>query len=170
MRIFLVGPMGSGKSTVGRILAKELSLTFIDTDNEIEKKAGASIDWIFEVEGEDKFRNRESEVFKNIVIEDSIVVATGGGIILTKENRDILKDMGVTVLLDTSIDSQLDRLKNDKKRPLLQTDSKREKLKQLCSERDHLYDEVSHIVINTDKQELSKITKEIIYKLNKYEC
>ena len=119
MRLILIGPMAAGKSTVGKRLARRLNLNFIDIDEEVEKAAGVSISWIFDVEGEEKFRERENkELIKSLKLEDC-VVATGGGVVLSEENRNILKK-GTVIYLETSIQTQLERTLNDNKRPLLQ--------------------------------------------------
>ena len=111
--------MGSGKSTVGKIIANELFLSFLDTDDEIEKGTGVTIDWIFDLEGEDGFRKRESAVLNDLAQENSIVLSTGGGIILSDANRDLLSARGTVFYLDTPIDVQLERTSKDKDRPLL---------------------------------------------------
>ena len=124
--------MASGKSTVGRKLSKRLGLDFFDIDNEIEKKAGAKISWIFDVEGEEKFRDRESEILSTIIKEDNCIISTGGGIVLREENRALLKK-GTGIYLKTTIQSQLERTMNDKERPLLQNiDNKEEALREIA--------------------------------------
>ena len=112
MRIFIVGPMASGKSTLGKKLASKLNIDFLDTDREIEKKAGADVSWIFEMEGEKGFRKREKSTLQESVKKDNIVIATGGGIITTKENRDLINSTGKVIYLKTSIELQLSRTKN----------------------------------------------------------
>ena len=116
MRIFIVGPMASGKSTLGKKLAQTLEIDFLDTDNEIEKKAGAEISWIFEVEGEDGFRERESKALQKSVEKDNVVISTGGGIVTIKENRDLMIAKGKVVYLKTPIEIQLHRTENDIKK------------------------------------------------------
>ena len=119
MNIFIVGPMGSGKSTVGKIISNELFLNFYDTDEEIETRTGASIDWIFDLEGEDGFRKRESKILEEMVQQNSIVLSTGGGIILSESNRELLSSRGSVFYLATPIAVQLERTSKDKDRPLL---------------------------------------------------
>ena len=119
MNIFIVGPMGSGKSTVGKIISSELFLTFYDTDEEIETRTGASIDWIFDLEGEEGFRKRESKILEDMVHKNSIVLSTGGGIILSESNREMLSSRGTVFYLATPIAVQLERTSKDKGRPLL---------------------------------------------------
>ena len=109
MNIFIVGPMGSGKSTVGKIISSELFLNFFDTDEEIETRTGASIDWIFDLEGEEGFRKRESKVLGEMVQQNSIVLSTGGGIILSETNRELLSSRGTVFYLSTPIEVQLER-------------------------------------------------------------
>ena len=117
MRIFIVGPMASGKSTLGKKLAQTLEIDFLDTDNEIEKRAGAEISWIFEVEGEEGFRERERKVLQKSAEKDNVVISTGGGIVTIEENRDLMIAKGKVVYLKTPIEIQLKRTENDKKRP-----------------------------------------------------
>ena len=119
MNIFIVGPMGSGKSTVGKIISDELFMTFLDTDEEIESRTGASIDWIFDLEGESGFRKRESEILSEMVDKNSVVLSTGGGIILSDQNRELLSSRGTVFYLATPISVQLERTAKDKDRPLL---------------------------------------------------
>ena len=119
MNIFIVGPMGSGKSTVGKIIANELFLSFLDTDDEIESSTGVSIDWIFDLEGEEGFRKRESAILNSLAEKNSIVLSTGGGIVLSDNNRDLLSARGTVFYLDTPIDIQLERTSKDQDRPLL---------------------------------------------------
>ena len=115
MRIFIVGPMASGKSTLGKKLAQTLEIDFLDTDNEIEKRAGAEISWIFEVEGEEGFRERERKVLQKSAEKDNVVISTGGGIVTIEENRDLMTAKGKVVYLKTPIEIQLKRTENDKK-------------------------------------------------------
>jgi shikimate kinase len=119
MNIYIVGPMGSGKSTVGKIVAQSLFLDFLDSDEEIEKTTGATIDWIFDLEGEKGFRKRETNELEKIVQLNSHVVATGGGIILSDHNRNLLSARGVVIYLETPIKIQVERTSKDKDRPLL---------------------------------------------------
>ena len=119
MNIFIVGPMGSGKSTVGKIISDELFMNFFDTDEEIETRTGASIDWIFDLEGEEGFRKWESAILAEMVEKNSIVLSTGGGIILSEENRELLSSRGTVFYLATPIYVQIERTAKDKDRPLL---------------------------------------------------
>ena len=124
MRIFIVGPMASGKSTVGKKLAQTLEIDFLDTDNEIEKRAGAEISWIFEVEGEEGFRERERKALQKSAEKYNVVISTGGGIVTIEENRHLMTAKGKVVYLKTPIEIQLKRTENDKKRPLLSQGSR----------------------------------------------
>ena len=149
-RVFLIGMMASGKTTVGRSLAKRLGLDFVDADHEVEERAGADIPWIFDVEGEEGFRDRESQVVDSLTTRNRIVVATGGGAILRPENRSRLRDRGVVVYLKTPIDLIVDRTRNDRRRPLLQGVDAREKLAELEVERGHLYESTAHLTVSTE--------------------
>ena len=167
MRIFIVGPMASGKSTLGKKLAQTLEIDFLDTDNEIEKKAGAEISWIFEVEGEDGFRERESKALQKSVEKDNVVISTGGGVVTIEENRDLMIAKGKVVYLKTPIEIQLSRTENDKKRPLLSQGSREQTLRVLKKERDPQYEEIADITINQDQQKNSNgVIDEIIDKLS----
>ena len=148
-RIVLVGPMGAGKTTVGQLLSKKLRLPFKDTDAEIEARTGADIPWIFDVEGEAGFRDRETQVLKDLLSDAVGVIATGGGIVMREENRALLKSVDV-IYLKASLDEQLRRTANDRKRPLLQADDPKAVLQRLMSLRDPLYREVATRVIETD--------------------
>ena len=166
MRLILIGPMAAGKSTVGKRLARRLNLNFIDIDEEVEKAAGVSISWIFDVEGEEKFRERESkELIKSLKFEDC-VVATGGGVVLSEENRNVLIK-GTVIYLETSIQTQLERTINDKKRPLLQNSNNREQtLRELKKIRDPLFEECANITIKEGKNSHNEVVEEIITQLD----
>lgn len=144
-RIFLVGPMGVGKTTIGKMLARELDLDFVDCDQEIERRSGAAIAWIFDVEGESGFRHRESLVLEELADRDNILIATGGGAVLAEENRNLLKQRGIVIHLDTNVDLLVRRTAKDKKRPLLQNDNPREVLERIKRDRDPLYKEVADV-------------------------
>tara|TARA_Y100000746_G_scaffold48524_1_gene37580 strand:+ start:1247 stop:1753 length:507 start_codon:yes stop_codon:yes gene_type:complete len=166
MRLILIGPMASGKSTIGRKLSKRLKLDFIDIDEEVEKSAGVSVSWIFDVEGEKKFRERESKAFKNSLNTDNCVIATGGGVILNEQNRDFLKK-GTVIYLETSIQTQLERTLNDNKRPLLlESENTEQTLRELKGIRDPLYEECANITINEGKNSHNAVVDEIIDQLN----
>ncbi|WP_345317355.1 shikimate kinase AroK [Ferrimonas gelatinilytica] len=163
--IFLVGPMGAGKSTIGRHLAQMLHLEFFDSDHEIEARSGADISWVFDVEGEEGFRKREARVIEDLTEKQGIVLATGGGSVISKEVRNRLSARGIVVYLETTIDKQVARTQRDKRRPLLQVDEPREVLEKLAEERNPLYEEVSDIVVRTDEQSAKVVANEIIERL-----
>lgn len=147
--IFLVGLMGSGKSTLGKRLAEVYNKTFIDSDREIEHRTGANISLIFDIEGEDGFRERESNMIAELTQRPNIVLATGGGAVIQKNNRIHLRAEGFVIYLHVEIDHLLDRMKHDKTRPLLQTDNPTSVLKKLSLEREPLYREVADWVLDT---------------------
>ncbi|QFI39842.1 shikimate kinase AroK [Moritella marina ATCC 15381] len=164
--IFLIGPMGAGKSTIGRQLASQLHLDFIDSDHEIERRTGADISWVFDVEGEAGFRVREAEVIDDLTQEQGIVLATGGGSILSKESRNYLSARGVVVYLETTIDKQLVRTSRDKRRPLLQTEEPRDVLETLADSRNPLYEEIADFTVKTDEQSAKIVANQIIKLLD----
>lgn len=164
--IYLVGPMGAGKSTIGRLLSTELKLEFKDSDKEIEDRCGCNIPWIFDVEGEQGFRDREVQAIDEITQEKDVLMATGGGAVLRPENRLHLKSRGTVVYLKTSVDQQLARTAKDKNRPLLQIDNPREVLTRLMAQRDPLYREVADITIHTDDRNPKFVVQEILKRLS----
>ena len=137
--IILIGPMGSGKSTIGNIIARRLHREFQDSDHFIEQRTGVDIARIFDIEGEQGFRDRESNALQELLSQNNRVIATGGGSVLREENQKLLKQKGFIVFLDTSIKQQLQRLRRDKKRPLLQTENPRARLEALFEERRPIY-------------------------------
>ncbi|WP_119327564.1 shikimate kinase AroK [Cysteiniphilum halobium] len=159
--VFLIGPVGAGKSTIGRQLASELKLDFVDSDREIEQRCGVDIDWIFDIEGEDGFRKREQEVLSDLANRQGIVLATGGGAIILPENRTLLSSRGKVVYLQASIEQQLERTAKDKKRPLLQVDDKEAQLKKLMAEREPLYQEIADITIETSETTVRNVVQKI---------
>ena len=163
--IFLVGPMGAGKSTIGRHLADELHLEFFDSDQEIERRSGADITWIFDLEGEDGFRKREENVIYDLTDKQGIVLATGGGSIMTKAVRNRLSARGIVVYLQTTIDKQVARTQRDKRRPLLQKDDPETVLRNLAELRNPLYEEVADYVVETDDQSARAVANQIISKI-----
>ncbi|CAL1240737.1 shikimate kinase AroK [Candidatus Methylocalor cossyra] len=149
--ICLIGPMGAGKTTIGRLLAKSLGATFVDSDKQIERRTGVCIPMIFEYEGEAGFRRREAEVLAEVVQMDGIVLATGGGAILLPENRECLRRRGFVVYLYCSIEKQLERTHKDSNRPLLQTADPRRRLLELQAVRGPLYRALADFTIDTGK-------------------
>lgn len=160
--LILVGPMGAGKSTLGRHLSQVLSWPFYDSDRVIEEKTGADIPWIFDVEGESGFRRREQEAIDELTQHRSIVLATGGGAVITPENRQMMHERGCVVYLWTPVDVQLARTRNDRNRPLLQTADPQAKLEALFAERDPLYRSVAHHVVSTASGNLRKVADEVL--------
>ncbi|MEH6389591.1 MULTISPECIES: shikimate kinase AroK [Pseudomonas] len=150
--VFLIGPMGAGKSTIGRLLAKEIGYPFKDSDREIEARTGADIPWIFDVEGEDGFREREQAMIAELVKEDGIVLATGGGVVMREANRQALGAHGLVVYLRTSVEQQLQRTAKDRQRPLLRTPDPEKVLRELMARRDPLYSEIADLTIDTDQR------------------
>ena len=156
--IVLVGPMGCGKTTVGRQLASKLNQDFFDTDHEIIKKTGVSIDHIFDIEGEEGFRQRESEALESLCDMKNVVIATGGGVVLLPQNRVVLKSTGVVVYLLSSVDQLLRRTAKSKTRPLLENSSDRQKtITEIVNARDKYYREVATIVIDTTGKKLNEV-------------
>lgn len=166
--IFLVGPMGAGKSTVGRRLAHVLGLEFLDSDKEIEQRTGVAIPVIFELEGEAGFRLREKTVIADLTQRQNIVLATGGGVVLDSDNRCYLKKQGTVIYLNASVKEQLRRVGRDKNRPLLQTDDRLGQIKKLLAIRDPLYREVADFVIHTDGSHVKRVVHSILQRLNAY--
>ncbi len=164
-RIFMVGPMGVGKTTIGRMLAKDLQLEFVDCDVEIEDRCGASIAWIFDMEGEAGFRERESQVLGELTKRENILLATGGGAILKKQNRDFLRERGIVVYLDASVEMLVKRTAKDKKRPLLQNANPESVLRRIKILRDPLYMEVADIQVFVRDNSSRKTVNRILHQL-----
>lgn len=164
--IFLVGPMGAGKTTIGRLLADELHKVFYDSDQIIEERAGANISWIFDVEGEEGFRVRERNVIQELCGMENIVLATGGGAVLAEQNRKNLRKGGVVVYLMATINQQVERTRRDQKRPLLQNvDDPRAKLQSLMESRDPLYREIADHMVMTSRRSPKAVCNEILQML-----
>lgn len=164
--VILVGPMGSGKSTIGRLLAKELRLAFKDSDKEIEQRTGADIPWIFDVEGEVGFREREQAMIGELCADDGIVLATGGGAVLRPENRVALRAGGRIVYLHASVAQQLERTSRDRNRPLLRSADPGRVLSDLMLVRDPLYREIADLVVETDERPPRMVVEEILDRLH----
>lgn len=146
-RLFLIGPMGSGKTTVGRFLARRLNLEFLDLDQEIERRCGVDVSMIFDIEGESGFRTRETNMLDELTRRDGILLATGGGTVLSPDNREMLSQRGLVVWLRTSVEQQLRRLERDQRRPLLQAPDREERLNGLAESRNPLYQDCAELVI-----------------------
>jgi shikimate kinase len=165
-RVFLIGPMGSGKSAVGKYLARLLAMRFFDSDTEIERRTGVDIPYIFDREGETGFRQREREAIEALTDVPRTVLATGGGAILLLDNRRVLKERGCVVYLETSVTQQAERVKQGRTRPLLANVDTTSKLEQLMQERAPLYREVADIVVATDGRRVRVVAEEILRKLD----
>jgi shikimate kinase len=163
--IFLVGPMGAGKSTVGRQLAQALGFRFLDSDQEIQRRTGVDIATIFEFEGEEGFRNRERQVIEDLAQQDNIVLATGGGAVLLAENRQQLAARGLVIYLHCSPEQQYARTARDRNRPLLDTNDPQQKLRDLMAEREPVYRQVADMVVSTERRGTSSVVKEIRRRL-----
>ncbi|MBA1146720.1 shikimate kinase AroK [Ectothiorhodospiraceae bacterium WFHF3C12] len=163
--IFLIGPMGAGKSTVGKRLARALGLEFHDSDRELENRTGVDIPVIFEYEGEDGFRRREKAMIEELTAQEGVVVATGGGAVLDPENRKHLAGRGTVVYMQTSVDKQFERTRHDSNRPLLQTANPRERLAQIAAEREPLYREIADIIVSTDDGGVRALVDDILQRL-----
>ncbi len=159
--------MGVGKTTIGRQLAKLLNYEFVDSDHEIEAKSGASIPWIFDVEGEEGFRQREQNMIDSLTQKSKIVLATGGGAVVKEENRRVLQDRGIVVYLKADVEELLRRTAHDKNRPLLQTDDPRGTLGALIAEREPWYLEVADIVFDTQRKNSSATANILLKQINK---
>jgi shikimate kinase/3-dehydroquinate synthase len=168
--VFLVGLMGAGKTTIGRILARKLGKRFIDSDHEIEARTGASIPWIFEIEGEESFRRREAEVIRDLCAEDGVVLATGGGAVLNAETRASLKARGTVIYLRANVNSIMVRVSHDKNRPLLQTADPRRRLEELMAQREPLYREIAELVIDTGRPNVQSMVQTILDQLDALEA
>ena len=164
-RVFLVGPMGAGKTTIGKFLAQQLNLQFADTDTEIEARTGADIPWIFDVEGEQGFRNREQQAVEEMTHWDSVLLATGGGVVMRPENRRALAARGFVIYLHATVEEQIRRTRRDRRRPLLQTDDPEQVLRDLMVVRDPLYREIADHVIDTDGCSPRTVAQKLVREL-----
>jgi shikimate kinase len=163
--IFLVGLMGAGKSTIGRHLAKSMGMEFVDSDHEIERRTGANIPLIFDIEGEAGFRQREKKVIDELTQRSSIVLATGGGVVLDPDNRTCLRERGKVIYLYATVEQLLARTAKDRNRPLLQTADPRARLEELLRARDALYREVADVVVDTGGRTARGAEREILAKI-----
>jgi len=161
LRVFMVGPMGSGKSTVGRMLAGLLDCDFVDSDAEIEARCGADIPWIFDVEGETGFRRREAAVLSDLAQRSKVVIATGGGAVVTEINRQLMSETGVVVYLEVSVEQQLKRTGSGEGRPLLTTGDRGATLRKLMEEREPLYQGVADLIISANGGNARRVARQI---------
>lgn len=165
--IFLIGPMGAGKSTIGKYLSEMLHMDLYDSDQEIERRTGADISWVFDVEGEEGFRKREELVISDLSELQGIILATGGGAVKSAATRNRLSARGLVVYLETPIEKQLARTQRDKRRPLLQTEEEPlSVLTRLAEEREPLYREIADYVIRTDELTAKQVASQIVDLLN----
>jgi shikimate kinase len=165
--IFLIGPMGSGKSAVGRQLARLFRFTFHDSDADIEAKTGVDIAFIFEKEGEAGFRLREKESIERLTRLDGVILATGGGAVIDPDNRRVLAERGAVVYLETSIDQQIERTRHGRHRPLLNDTDPEEKLKELMLRRAFLYAQIADLTVSTDGRRVQLVAEEIYQALRR---
>lgn len=165
--LILIGPMGSGKTTVGKQLAKRTRMDFVDSDHMIEDRCGVSISTIFDIEGEDGFRKRETKMLAELCGSAGIVLATGGGAITVEENRILLRKSGFVVYLKTSIETQLARTQKNQNRPLLDNVDAEKKLTQLMEERGALYEQEADLVVTSGERIVSKVVEEIMQAIEK---
>lgn len=163
--VILVGMMGAGKTTIGKLLANFMGKSFVDSDHEIQQRTGVKIPLIFEIEGESGFRRRETEVLQELVQAENIVLATGGGAVLSADNRALLRQHGIVVYLSASVDELQRRTRSDKNRPLLQTEDLHARLTELHAQRDALYRETAHIIIDSGKQGVRSLVQRLARKL-----
>ena len=163
--IILIGPMGAGKTTVGRQLAKRTRMDFVDSDHTIEERCGVSISTIFDIEGEEGFRKRESKMLNELCQRSGIILATGGGAVMTEENRILLRKSGYVVYLKTSIDTQLARTQKNTNRPLLENVDPEVKLRELMDERGQLYEQEADLIVTSGDRAVSKVVDEIMEHL-----
>ena len=167
--IFLVGMMGAGKTTVGRALAHRMKREFVDTDRVIVDRTGVAVATVFEIEGEEGFRRRESAVLRDVCEHDGRVVATGGGIVLAAENRRVMREAGTVVYLRARLESLWERTRHDSSRPLLATPDPKGRLAELLEEREPLYRECAHIVVDSGPQSASTLVGRVLAALRAHE-
>ncbi|MDW7748004.1 shikimate kinase AroK [Halomonas sp.] len=165
--LILIGPMGAGKSTIGRLLAAELSRDFYDSDHEIQARCGADIPWIFDVEGEAGFRDRETQMIRELTRHEGVVIATGGGAVLREENRRVLRESGTVVYLLTTVEQQLRRTAKDRNRPLLQRGDREQLLREMFALRDPLYRATADVVVRTDRRGPRAVVNEIVRRVTR---
>jgi len=161
-KLFLIGPMGAGKTSVGRSLAKQLKFDFYDTDEQIEKKTGVNLHWVFDLEGMGGYRQRELNVIDDLSSLSNIVLSTGGGCVETKGVRDILSERGIVIYMEVSLETQLARLKRDKRRPVLQGENPQEVLIKLWEEREPFYEDIADYTVVTDHRSVRDVCSDIL--------
>jgi shikimate kinase len=166
--LFLIGMMGAGKTTIGKLLAQHLGKEFVDSDEEIQQRTGVTIPHIFDIEGEAGFRQREASVIQDLVKRDHIVLATGGGAVLSEQSREALRGNGIVVYLKSTVHDLWQRTRHDRSRPLLQTADPRAKLKELYDLRDPLYTQAADVVMPTSKQSVYSLMAQLQQELSLY--
>lgn len=166
--LILVGMMGSGKTTVGRALAKHMGRPFVDSDEEIQKRTGVTVTHIFDVEGEAGFRQREMAVIRDLLECSDMVLATGGGVVLAEQNRELLGQNGIVIYLRASVHDLWQRTRHDRNRPLLQTDDPHARLTELYQQRDPLYRQVADIVVQSTKQSVQALTLHLVDEIERF--
>lgn len=164
--VYLIGPMGAGKTTIGKRLASRLGKRFIDSDQEIENRTGTTIPIIFDIEGEEGFRKREAKIIAELCKEKNVVVATGGGSVLMEENRSALTSNGLVVYLKVDLEEQLRRTHKSTKRPLLNTENRRERLEQLAEDRNPLYESIADITVVSNQQKPQIVVNELLQRID----
>ncbi|MHA7840371.1 MAG: shikimate kinase AroK [Gammaproteobacteria bacterium] len=163
--LFLVGPIGAGKTTIGRYIARSLHRKFFDTDQEVESRTGVDLNWIFDMEGEEGFRDREAAVIDELTQETGAVLSTGGGSILRESNRHVLAARGLVVYLQVSIEQQVERTLRDTKRPILQKGDKQSVLETILREREPLYEEIADLSFPTDNRTVRSVAETILQQI-----
>jgi shikimate kinase len=166
--LILVGMMGSGKTTMGKALARHLGKAFVDSDDEITKRTGVTVPHIFDVEGEAGFRQRETAAIRDLVGRDNMVLATGGGAVLAEENRALLERNGIVIYLKASVHDLWQRTRHDRNRPLLQTSDPHAKLTELFQQRDPLYQQISDVVVQSGKQSVSALMLQLVDRIDAF--
>lgn len=166
--IFIIGPMGAGKSTIGMQIARKLKREFYDTDRELEKRLGVDVSWLYDVEGEEGFRKRETKLLKELVSLEKVVLSTGGEIILRSENRELLRTHGHVIHLTTDLKKQIERTaRNQYKRPTLRGDDSKERIKCFSQERGPLYEEIAEVTFLSNHRNVSQVVKKILAHIKK---
>ena len=167
--VYLIGPMGSGKTTIGSRLASKLGLAFHDCDQEIEDRTGVSINLIFDIEGESGFRERENRMLQELSARQGVLIATGGGAMTNEANRTLLRNSGIVVYLQTPVEQQLRRLRRDKSRPLLQTDNRKARLEELARIRNPQYEAAAHLVVPARSRSIDRTVHQIYQNICKFD-
>ena len=165
--IFLIGPMGAGKSSVGKYLATKLEMDFYDSDEELEKRTGVDIGWIFDLEGEEGFRKREVEVITELANLSNVVLATGGGSVISPEVQSLLRQNGIIIYLVVSLEYQNTRTVNESRRPLLRVRNRKEVIERLHEERVPIYESLSDYKVWTDNRNVQVVAEDIINWLSR---